>query len=158
MIQRFGLRSVLAAPVIDSQGQVLAFFEVVNKKSNTGFGDDPGRSWKGWRRSPPLPFKTPNSTSTSAISASRLSAAQEEERQRLSRELHDSTGQMLTALGMQLAMLADRPEAAAIQQELAEATELTHEDSRRNPRHLPGPAPANAGAVRPGRDPAHALH
>jgi PAS domain S-box-containing protein len=37
MIGRFGLRSVLAAPVVDSQGQVLAFFEVADKKGDGGF-------------------------------------------------------------------------------------------------------------------------
>src|SRR5690606_27416838 len=53
--------------------------------------------------------------------------AQEEERQRLSRELHDSIGQLLTALGIQLDMLGNRPEAEAIAGDLREAATLTHQ-------------------------------
>jgi PAS domain S-box-containing protein len=127
MIQRFGLRSVLAAPVIDSQGQVLAFFEVVNKKSNTGFGDGAREKLEGLAQIAAIAIQNAQLYEHQRHLSQQIVTAQEEERQRLSRELHDSTGQMLTALGMQLSMLAGQPGAAAIQQELAEATELTHE-------------------------------
>jgi PAS domain S-box-containing protein len=59
----------------------------------------------------------------------RVITAQEEERQRLSRELHDSVGQMLTALNINIALLAgDVPtENTLLRQNLLEATTLSKE-------------------------------
>jgi PAS domain S-box-containing protein len=59
----------------------------------------------------------------------RVITAQEEERQRLSRELHDSVGQMLTALNINISLLAtDVPEEQdALRQNLSEATILSKE-------------------------------
>ena len=55
--------------------------------------------------------------------AARLVEAQEEERQRLARELHDEVGQMLTGVKLNLAMLKDSlPEDAAEAQELIAET------------------------------------
>jgi PAS domain S-box-containing protein len=44
----------------------------------------------------------------------RLATIQEDERRRIARELHDETGQLLTALILGLKALRDRPEAAAL--------------------------------------------
>jgi signal transduction histidine kinase len=77
-------------------------------------------------------------------------SAQEEERRRLSRELHDETGQMLTALkiGLQLAQ-ADLPaETGPIQERLREAvalTDMTMEQLRALARNLRPPALDTAG-------------
>jgi PAS domain S-box-containing protein len=127
MIERFGLRSVLAAPVVDSQGNVLAFFEVADKRGERGFTEDDHEKLVALSQIAAIAIGNAQLYQHQRYLSQQIVSAQEEERQRLSRELHDSTGQLLTALGMQLAMLANRPEAAAIQQELAEATELTHE-------------------------------
>lgn len=53
-------------------------------------------------------------------------SAQEEERQRLSRELHDEAGQALTALKISLDLIrSDLPETSPLRQRLGEAVALT---------------------------------
>ncbi|MDT8305976.1 MAG: GAF domain-containing protein [Anaerolineae bacterium] len=126
VIDRFGLRAVLAAPVVDSQGQVLAFFEVADKKGQNGFGEEDREKLDGLAQIAAIAIGNAQLYEQQRHLSQRIVAAQEEERQRLSRELHDSTGQLLTALSMQLSLLAGRPDAAGLQDELVEATELTH--------------------------------
>jgi signal transduction histidine kinase len=56
----------------------------------------------------------------------RVVSAQEAERQRIARELHDGTGQTLTALGLGLAAAADRVEAdpVAVRQQLVDMKQM----------------------------------
>lgn len=127
MIQRFGLRSILAAPVIDSQGHVLAFFEVADKRGQAGFDEEDRTKLVGLSQIAAIAIKNAQLYERQRLLSRQIVNAQEEERQRLSRELHDSIGQLLTALGIQLDMLGSRPEAAAVAQDLREAATLTHQ-------------------------------
>lgn len=127
MIQRFGLRSILAAPVIDSQGHVLAFFEVADKRSKAGFDEEDRTRLVGLSQIAAIAVKNAQLYERQRLLSRQIVNAQEEERQRLSRELHDSIGQLLTALGIQLDMLGNRPEAEAIAGDLREAAALTHQ-------------------------------
>lgn len=65
--------------------------------------------------------------------ARRVVMAQEEERQRVSRELHDEAGQALTALKISLELIAESlpPDAAELRQNLHEAVALTHTTRQR---------------------------
>ena len=65
--------------------------------------------------------------------AQRVVTAQEEERQRLSRELHDEAGQALTALKLSLELIKeDLPqEATSLRQRMGEAVDLTDETMER---------------------------
>lgn len=75
--------------------------------------------------------------------ATRLVEAQEEERQRLARELHDEVGQMLTGVKLNLAMLNDSlPEGAAEAQELIAETRSLVDTTMTGVRQL-------AAAIRP---------
>jgi signal transduction histidine kinase len=53
--------------------------------------------------------------------------AQEEERQRISRELHDAIGQLLTALSVQVKAIESRPEAAPLRAELDHVRQVTEQ-------------------------------
>lgn len=127
MIQRFGLRSILAAPVIDSQGNVLAFFEVADKRGEAAFDEEDRTKLVGLSQIAAIAIKNAQLYARQRLLSRQIVNAQEEERRRLSRELHDSIGQLLTALGIQLDMLGNRPEAAAIATDLQEAAALTHQ-------------------------------
>ena len=64
--------------------------------------------------------------------SSRLLQAQDEERRHIARELHDSAGQILTALSMSLAMAAQHAskESAALAKQLEESEELAQQLSQ----------------------------
>ncbi len=127
MIKRFGLDTILAAPVIDSQGNVLAFFEVADKRGDAGFNEDDRTRLVGLSQIAAIAIKNAQLYERQRLLSRQIVNAQEEERQRLSRELHDSIGQLLTALGIQLDMLGNRPDAAAVAGDLREAAALTHQ-------------------------------
>lgn len=82
--------------------------------------------------------------------SSSLSNAQEEERRRISRELHDQVGQMLTALRMELANLAElRHDKVGFDGHAASARKLTDETPANRPGHLDGFAPFDARRTGP---------
>jgi two-component system, NarL family, sensor histidine kinase UhpB len=70
-------------------------------------------------------------------SARRALAAQEDERLRVARELHDEVGQTLTAIAVRAEYAADRPQAQAqTLHEIAQATNRSLDDLRRIAREL----------------------
>lgn len=107
--ERFGVKSGIDTPLIDVHGKVIGFFEVNNKKGEARFTH----------------ADLEKLTAVSEIASSALQKAlayqkfaeaeeslrqlwirllqvQDDERRRISRELHDATGQVLTALAMKL--------------------------------------------------------
>jgi two-component system sensor histidine kinase UhpB len=61
------------------------------------------------------------------MSAARALSAQESERRRVARELHDEVGQSLTAVLLDLKRAADRADDQALRDELTQAQETTRE-------------------------------
>lgn len=115
--ERFGpftVRSLLATPLLDSQGEVIGFFEVLNKKGGGGFTPVDQRNLLAVAQvasvavQKALAYRTVRQTEKKLHRLSgRLLVSQDEERSRIARELHDSTAQNLAALVINLSRLEE---------------------------------------------------
>ena len=123
------------------------------------FPEDEMDSCRRSQRTAPSPWRTPGCSRRRRSGASvcwnlttRVVSAQEEERRRLSRELHDETGQALTALRINLGLMGDDVpgDAAALRQRLGEAVTLT--DSVARPGTADGTGAAPSGPRCPRRE------
>jgi len=119
-----GVRSIICTPILDSAGEVLAFFDIRNKQGGEGFtisdqdmlmalapsasiAIQNGLAYQQ-RLATVAELKT-SSWQLQALAAD-LESAREEERTYIARELHDQLGQALTAMKFDLSWLTDRLE------------------------------------------------
>jgi signal transduction histidine kinase len=132
--QRHGItiRSLLAAP-LELQGQIIGVMEAVHSRPNAFDADQQQllTAACAWTAIAIGNARLYGEVKTGREQLRWLTqqavTALEEERQRVSRELHDEAGQALTALKIGLALLRDDlpPEMELIRQRVGEATELT---------------------------------
>ena len=127
-----GVVAELAVP-IQTEGQIEGVLFVDNRSSRS-FTDRDERTLQRLADHAAIAIRNARLFKESQIGRERLLeltkrviSAQEEERRRLSRELHDETGQALTALRINLGLMGgDVPgDAAALRQRLGEAVTLT---------------------------------
>jgi PAS domain S-box-containing protein len=113
-IDRFKIRSLLTTPLLDSKGEVFGFFEVLNKKGDSGFTPVDQRNLLAVSQVASVAIQ--NALAYRKVRqaerqlhrlSSRLLASQDEERSRIARELHDSTAQSLAALVINLSRLEE---------------------------------------------------
>ena len=131
-LKRRGQQSYLVVPLY-AEGQMLGVFSLSSKEMES-FSDEHIESAQAM--STPLALMMRNTQLLAQVSSanqhlrtltSSLVSAQEDERQRISLELHDEAGQFLTALKLSLDMLkAELPELPeALQGQVNEAAKLT---------------------------------
>lgn len=107
--KRFNVKSGIDTPLIDTQGKVIGFFEVNNKLDEGGFTRSDLEKLTAVSEIASialqhrLAYRKLAETETSLQNLwRRLLRAQDEERRRIGRELHDAIGQVLTAMAMRL--------------------------------------------------------
>jgi len=107
--EQFGVRSGIDTPLLDARGEVIGFFEVNNKKGESNFTDSDLERMVAISQIASVALQNAlayqkiqrNEDELRQLSA-RLLRLQDDERRRLARELHDSTGQTLVTLGLKI--------------------------------------------------------
>ena len=116
------VRSIICTPILDSAGEVLAYFDIRNKQEGEGFTISDQEMLMALAPSASIAIQNAlayqqrlktvaelkeSSKQLQALAAS-IELAREEERTQISRELHDQLGQALTALKFDLSWLTDQ--------------------------------------------------
>jgi PAS domain S-box-containing protein len=131
---RFGVNAGICAPLINVHGEVNAFFNVNNKKGGAAFTN--ADLEKLMRVSEIASAALQNALAYQKLAETeesmrqlrnRLLQVKDEERRRIGRELHDVTGQALTALAMKLGVARRLlgVDEAKVREALGEALDIT---------------------------------
>ncbi|MDX1664468.1 MAG: PAS domain S-box protein, partial [Candidatus Promineifilaceae bacterium] len=144
-VQHFGLRAILSTPIIDRDGAVIGFFEVDNKEQGAPFTEADQEKMLALAPIAAIAIQNALLYEPQRELSRQIVTAQEEERRRLSRDLHDSTGQILTAMSIQLNLLAgtaldNREELTRTLQDLARLVDEAHSEIRALSHDLRPPA------------------
>ena len=112
--ERFGVKAAIDTPILDAQGEVIGFFEVINKKNGAGFSESDVEKLVAVSRIASIALQNAMSYANleraeealreSQLRLQQLSRqllqVQESERRALTTELHDRVGQNLTGLSI----------------------------------------------------------
>ena len=97
--------TVLRMSILDVNGDALGFLEVRKKHSESQFTETDQEKLAGLAQIASIALQNALSFQRLRMLSQKAVSAQEQERRYLSRELHDSTGQLLMALKMSLSMI-----------------------------------------------------
>lgn len=125
----------LRVPVVSLNGETLGYLEAARQNGDNPFDSVDQERLKGLAQIAAIALQNALSFQHLRTLGQQLVSAQEAERRSLSRELHDSTGQILMALKMSLTMLQDEltgKDAGVIAQveEIAEMVDDVYEEIR----------------------------
>ena len=107
--EQFGIRSGIDTPILDTRGEIIGFFEVNNKKGESGFTEFDVEKMVAISQVASVALQSAldyqkiqrNEEELRQLST-RLLRLQDDERRRLARELHDSTGQIMATLALRI--------------------------------------------------------
>lgn len=126
-----GVKSVLAVPIVSGE-KVFGALGVLSLRHKRSFSDHDAAVLSGVARQAGIAIENARLYETMRSFARQILTAQEEERKRMARELHDDTAQALVALSRQIDALvsSDQQASEATQHRLEELRELTAEISQ----------------------------
>ncbi|MBI3125407.1 MAG: PAS domain S-box protein [Ignavibacteriales bacterium] len=121
LVNRYSVRQAISTPLFGSNGELMGFFEIHNKKGNKGFTKDDINLLTAVARNASISIakslnyeqlrkaetQLRNSESELRSLAAQIQYARETERQHIAREVHDELGQLFTGINLNISLLTE---------------------------------------------------
>ncbi len=121
LINKYGIKQLLSTPLFGTDGELIGFFEIHNKRNKSNFNNDDINLLRAVAKNASIAItkslnyerlrateaQLRNSEAELRKLAAQIQYAREAERQRIAREVHDELGQLFTGINLNISLLTE---------------------------------------------------